>query len=110
MPPKAVLTCNFFAPLRTTDMDMETNVAGSQKTREAATNNNFNQKPHLTPRRLQRCQRSIQVPRYSRWNLYHNKRNGGLFSYEHGKNYLQYFTFSITPKSLSRQQVTHHLP
>jgi hypothetical protein len=24
LPPKVVLTCNFFTPLRTTDMDMET--------------------------------------------------------------------------------------
>jgi hypothetical protein len=32
--PKAMPTCNFFAPLRTTDMDMETNGAGgSQKIR-----------------------------------------------------------------------------
>jgi hypothetical protein len=27
MPPKAVVTCNFFAPLRTTDMDTETTEA-----------------------------------------------------------------------------------
>jgi hypothetical protein len=34
LPPKAVLTHNFFAPLRTTDMNMETTGAGgSQKIR-----------------------------------------------------------------------------
>jgi hypothetical protein len=56
----------------------------SQKTRKAATNNyEFYHKPQSTPKRLKRPrQRRVGIPKYPKWNSYHNKRNGGLFSHE----------------------------
>jgi hypothetical protein len=83
LPLKAVLTRNFFTPLRTNDMDTETTGAENALPElEAPT------KPGRPPAivmtsttnhiRLQ----SERVPNYTKWNSYHNKRNGGLFSHE----------------------------
>jgi hypothetical protein len=61
LPQKAMLTCNFVAPLRTTDMDMETTDAENilpeqeapRKPGTVATNDDddFYPEPHLTPKR-----------------------------------------------------------
>jgi hypothetical protein len=83
LPPKAVLTHNFFTSLRTTDMHTETTGAGRfQIIRWAITSTDeFYHKHHLTPTRLQ-SQRRIRVLKYMKRNPYHNKRIGELFGHE----------------------------
>jgi hypothetical protein len=50
------------------------------------------------------------VLKYTKWNPYHNKGNGELFSHEScmEKNKLQYFTFSNSKKPI--KAVIRHLP
>jgi hypothetical protein len=86
LPPKSTLTHNFFTPQRTTDIDTteNTDAENTLPEQEAATNNDdFYHKPHSTPEQLKRpCQRRGRVPKYTKKNPYHNKRNGRLFSHE----------------------------
>jgi hypothetical protein len=92
MPPKAVLSHNFFAPLRTADMDIETTEAEKTLQEQEAPRKPGRPPPIVMTStteliRLQSdltrpCQRRVQVPKYAKLNLYHNKRNGGLFSHE----------------------------
>jgi hypothetical protein len=61
--------------------DTETTGAGGS---QAATNSDdFYHKPNSTPKWLNRTrQRRVQVPKYTKWDSYHKKRNDGLFSHE----------------------------
>jgi hypothetical protein len=107
LPLKAVLTCNFFAPTRTTDMDTKsTGAGGSQKTMQTATNSDdFYYKPHSTPRRLTRpCQRRVQVPKYMRRNPYHNKIKRGVDLKQNIRPLKSYF-FSTVNNMIHRDAV-----
>jgi hypothetical protein len=90
-PPKAVVTLNFFALLRYTNMGTYTTGAESTHPEEEAPSKRgrpspvvmTSTTPHSTPKGLKRPhQRKLQFPKYMTWNPYHNKRNGGLFSHE----------------------------
>jgi hypothetical protein len=110
LPPKEVLTRNFFAPLRTTDMD--TNTTGAEKTlpKQEAPRNPGRPPPIVmtSTTNLIRFQRDlkrprqerVRVPKYTKWNPYNNKRNGGLAMKSYlEKNNFHYFTF---PQILKR--------
>jgi hypothetical protein len=83
--PKAASTRNYFAPLRTTDMDTETTGAENMLPEQEAPKNqvDFYHKLNPSPKRPKRtCQRRVQVPKCTKWNSYHNERNGEVFSHE----------------------------
>jgi hypothetical protein len=69
LPSKAVLTHDFFASLRTTDMDTETTGAENALPEQKAS------------RKLGRPP-TVRVSKYMKRNPYCNKRNGELFSHE----------------------------
>jgi hypothetical protein len=90
--PKSGLTHNFFAPLRITDMDTETPGAENTLPEQEAL-----RKPGRSPpivltstRNLIRLQSDLKdhikgeykFKNTTKWNPYHNKRNGELFSHE----------------------------
>jgi hypothetical protein len=74
LPIEAVPTRNFFAPLGTNDMHTE---------KEAPRKSGRPPPVVVTSTtNLIRLQRRVRVAKYTKWNSYHNKRNGGLFSHE----------------------------
>jgi hypothetical protein len=90
-PPKAVVTLNFFALLRYTNMDMYATGAESTLLEEEAPSKRGRSSlivmtstiPHSIPKGLKRpLQMKLLFPKYMTRNPYHNKRNGGLFSHE----------------------------
>jgi hypothetical protein len=90
LPSKAALTRKFFAPLRTADVDTET--TSVENTTGAGGSQKLGRSPPIVmtsttnlirlKRRKRTRQRRVRVPKYMKWNPYHKKRNGGLFSYE----------------------------
>jgi hypothetical protein len=109
LPPKAVLTRNFFAPLRTTDMDTETNEAENTLSEEEASGKPGRSppkvmtyhKPNSTPKRLKR-------PRYTRIVAIEMSDYSAMKSYFE-KNYL----YQLTSSPISRKPiktVIRHLP
>jgi hypothetical protein len=89
--PKTMLNRNFFAPLKTTDMERETTGADKalmeqetpRKSRRPSPIEMISTTPHSTLKRLKRrIFRRVRVSKYTKWNPYHNERDGGLFSHE----------------------------
>jgi hypothetical protein len=84
LPPKAVLTRNFFVPLSTDILAHWLHYRSSRLPENQVAGSNvddFHHKPHLNPKRLKGHLRRVRVPKYTKWGQYHNKRNGGLFSH-----------------------------
>jgi hypothetical protein len=91
LPPKAVLTRNFFTPVRTTEMNMETTAADNVLPEQETPKNSGRPPPiamtsttNFIPLQsnLKRPQRRVRVLKHMKWNPYHNKRNGIVFSHE----------------------------
>jgi hypothetical protein len=92
LPTKAVITRNFFAPLTTNDMDIETTGAENILPEKEVPRKSGRSQPIMMTSttnliRLQsdfknHVKRRGRVPKYKKWNSYHNKRNSGLFSNE----------------------------
>jgi hypothetical protein len=89
LPPKAVSTRNFFAPLRTTDMDTETTGAENALPEQEAPRKSGGPPPIVmtSTSNLIQVQSDLkkhvkgEFPKHTKRNPYHNRRNGGLFSY-----------------------------
>jgi hypothetical protein len=91
LPPKAVLTRNIFAPLRTTDMNMETTGAENTLPEQDTPRKSSRPPPIMvtSTTNLNRLQSDLKPTskersssKYTKWKAYHNKRNDGLISHE----------------------------
>jgi hypothetical protein len=91
LPPKAVLTCNFFVPLTTIDMDTETTEADNALPEQEDPRKSGRPPPTVMTsttnlirlqKKLKRTrQRRVQGSKHTKWNPYHNKIKCGLFSH-----------------------------
>jgi hypothetical protein len=93
---KAVLTRNFLAPLRTTDMDKGTTGAQNILPEQEAPRKPGRQ-PSIMMTSITNLIR-LQNPKYTKWNPYHNKRNSRLFSHKIQSKEKQSSLFYLLPK------------
>jgi hypothetical protein len=110
LPQKAALTHNFFAPLRTTDMDTETPGAENTLLEQEAPRKLGRLPPIMMTSTTNIIQRRALVPKYMKWNPYIITKemvDYSLMKSYPEKNNLHYFIFSPDSKKIIKALIRH---
>jgi hypothetical protein len=121
LPPKAVLTCNFFAPLRATDMETETTGTENTLLVQKIPRKLGRVSPNMITSTTNLIQLQSDLKDHVKWqHKFQNTRNGTRIITKEmedypdmksclEKNNLYYFTLSLDSKK-PMKAVIHHLP